>query len=89
MSCGNEGGWLLSDGTLVQNAGTVANGMWQGTGATWIFLDSSSPFCPPCDPGVFALNGGTTIASTPEPASMALLGSGLIGLGARLRKRWM
>src|SRR6201999_4176395 len=35
--------------------------------------------------------GGTTgtLIATPEPESIALLGSGLLGIGGLLRKRWM
>ena len=38
-------------------------------------------------PESFSLNGGTAPADVPEPASLALLGLGLAGLGAARRRR--
>ncbi len=83
------GGWQNSDGTLVQNAGTIANGMWKSIdgGATWIFHDNTDPNCfGDCFAGVFTLNG-TAETPVPEPTSLALMGSGLIGLGGSIRRK--
>lgn len=80
-------GWVDSDGTLIQNAGTVADGQWTGDGTTWVFNDNSNPACQVegssvCFPGVFAVNG-TPATNVPEPGTMALLGTGLLFLGGR------
>lgn len=92
LTAGNiplESGWYLSDGTLVQNAGSVANGMWRSNdgGATWTFFDNTNPNCfGDCFPGIFTVNGNENGAPVPEPGSMALLGSGLVGLAGMVRR---
>jgi hypothetical protein len=84
-------GWLVSDGTLTQNAGTVADGEWGSgdSGATWSFESNALPLCQStgslCHPGVFAVIGAP-VAPTPEPASLFLMGSGLLSIGYRVRK---
>ncbi|MFZ0334096.1 MAG: hypothetical protein WAN10_16435 [Candidatus Acidiferrales bacterium] len=75
-------GWEGSDNTLIENAGTVADGMWLSSdgGTTWSFYAISNPICPfGCQPGIFAVDG-TSIAATPEPHSAVLLGLGLLML---------
>jgi hypothetical protein len=84
-------GWLVSDGTLTQNSGTVADGEWGSgdSGATWSFESNALPLCQStgslCHPGVFAVIGAP-VAPTPEPASLFLMGSGLLSIGYRVRK---
>ncbi len=86
-----DGGWILSDDTLVQNAGTVTDGIWFSGdgGSTWNFDTpadlncQSSPGSSACGPFVFAVNGSSAV---PEPATLLLLGSGM-AVGALKRRK--
>lgn len=82
------GGWQMSDGTLVENAGTITNGMWQSNdgGATWTLFEPDGPDCiDSCYVAVFTVNGSS--GAVPEPASLVLLGSGLLLGASRWRRR--
>lgn len=83
--------WEGSDGTLIQNAGTVTNGQWISSddGATWTLFNNSVGSCvqyPSCYVGIFAVNG-TPGAATPEPSTLFLLGTGLLAMAAYCRRR--
>ncbi len=70
------------DTTLKGQANNDGNYRWQVDGPP--FDITTSGFTPPVGgPGYFV----TTISATPEPSSLLLLGSGVIGLSGSLRKR--
>ncbi|HVP43079.1 MAG TPA: hypothetical protein VMS96_06580, partial [Terriglobales bacterium] len=62
---GYLGGWEVSDGVYIQNAGTVTDGIWQTLdgGATWTFVDPSTTIpgdgllCPDCFAPEFVVHG--------------------------------
>ena len=88
-----EGGWALSDNTLLQNTGTIFDGIWftGDGGATWnsftsadLNCQSEAPGASACGPLVFTIHGASAI---PEPASVFLMVTGLASLALRSRRK--
>lgn len=71
-------------GTWYYNYTDSATGPW--TTATNGNCPFTDPTAPPCI-GEFDVTGTPTAVPTPEPASLALVGSGLVGIAAALRRR--
>jgi hypothetical protein len=91
---------LLSDGQFIPNAAvsagsTLGDGFFDLTGGAFCniadFTEGVQTNCPNTS-GAFALDviTKTAVVSTPEPASLALLGTGLLGiLGLRRRRSYL
>jgi hypothetical protein len=79
---GSGTSWSESAGVLTQIGGTVGPAFWisQDQGVSW-----SSPGTRP--PLEFDITGTTGPLVTPEPSSLLLFASGLLGLGPLLRRR--
>ncbi len=91
----NEGGWMVSDGTLVSNGGTAPNGAWLFSTfdqngnplntPAWVFFQDSTGICSPsspCNSPTYAVN----VAATPEPGTVLLLASGLVAGALKMRR---
>lgn len=59
-----------------------------GTGTTALILDFNSPVTTMSTTGNIVYNYTPNTAATPEPSSIALLGTGLLGFAGVLRKRF-
>ena len=77
------GGWSGSTGALTQIGGTVGPSFWISfdQGGSWTFEPGNQP------PLEFDITGTTGSGVTPEPSSLLLFGSGLLGLGPLFRRR--
>ncbi|MGA3169019.1 MAG: PEP-CTERM sorting domain-containing protein [Terriglobia bacterium] len=78
------GGWNSSS-SVVEMGGTVQPGFWyvNGLGGTWSYVSSNNVYTPL----QFDISGTTGGQTVPEPASIVLLASGLVSLGAALRRK--
>lgn len=89
---GVDVGRAYSDGPGVpghsNNLGTYSSGPWAGPiGGPWNRLDSVLGFDLSGSQDIATINGFTSVAPVPEPTSLLLLGSGLIGAAFVARKR--
>ena len=74
----------------VNGTDTSDLGLFEGAGSEALFLDfSDSPAGTSTAAGTLTYNyTPTAVAATPEPSSVALLGTGMLGLAGMMRKRY-
>jgi PEP-CTERM motif len=85
---GNVDGWFVSNGIYNNTAGTVTNGLWGFNGSTWVlesgnYFNNGTLYNAPA----FTVNG-SPVTSTPEPSTLLLLGTGLLGLVGAAKRKW-
>jgi len=88
------GTWVVTSiphvGNLFTFVGTfIGTGAFSGTGSTSqsSFLVSGNPFAPGGSGRVASPGGHATVGVIPEPGTLALIGTGMLGIGTVIRRK--